>query len=400
MSLHETPAAQRFAIGFFGLRNAGKSSLINALTGQTVSVVSPVKGTTTDPVKKAMELFPLGPVLLIDTPGADDEGQLGAQRVERTMEVLSAVHAAVLVVDASLGEQEKDRELEAQIRQKNVPLIKVYNKCELPHAPLPEGVMAVSAERGTGLEELKKALGALKEELPSRRSLLEGLVKQGDTVLLVIPIDESAPKGRLILPQQTTIRELLESYATVMACREGQVRATIAKLKALPDLVICDSQVFASVAAELPEEVPLTSFSILFARFKGDLEQLLEGAAALASLKDGDRVLMAEGCTHHRQCNDIGSVKLPRLIRAFSGSEPEFVFSSGNGFPEDLSDLRLIVHCGGCMLNAPQMAARMKKAKEQGIPMVNYGVAIARMNGILDRSIAPLKQVPREGKPQ
>ncbi len=390
MSLQETPAAQRFAIGFFGLRNAGKSSLINALTGQKVSVVSPVKGTTTDPVKKAMELFPLGPVLLIDTPGVDDEGDLGTLRVERAMEVLSAVHAAVLVVDAAAGEQEADRQLEARIRQKNVPLIKVFSQTDRPHAPLPEGAFAVSAKNGTGMEELKRALGALKDAAPSQRRLLEGLVKPSDTVLLVIPIDESAPKGRLILPQQTTIRELLDTRATVLACREGEVRDTLGKLKALPDLVICDSQVFASVAAELPQQVPLTSFSILFARYKGDLEQLLEGAAVLSQLKDGDRVLMAEGCTHHRQCNDIGSVKLPRLIRAFSGSEPEFIFSSGNGFPEDLSGIRLIVHCGGCMLNTQQMAARLQEAKRQGIPVVNYGLAIARMNGILERSIAPL----------
>ena len=388
MSLQQTPSAQRLHIGFFGRTNAGKSSVVNALTGQEMSLVSEIKGTTTDPVKKAMELLPLGPVVIIDTPGFDDGGELGARRVERTRQVLNEADIAVLVIDAVRGECREDEALEALIAEKKIPLVKVFNKADL--AEPPAGALGVSARTGAGMEELKKALGALKAGAPAEKRVLEGLVKAGDRVLLVIPIDEAAPKGRLILPQQIVIRELLDLGATVLACRDTELKATLAATKELPDLVITDSQVFRSVSATVPDEVKLTSFSILFARFKGDLSQLLEGAALLSELKDGDKVLIAEGCTHHRQCNDIGSVKIPRLIRAFSGAEPEFSFTSGNGFPEDLSLYRLIVHCGGCMLTEKQMKHRLAEARAQAVPVVNYGVAIAKMNGILERSIAML----------
>ena len=394
MTLHDLPAAQRLHVGFFGQRNAGKSSLVNALTGQTVSVVSAVAGTTTDPVKKAMELLPLGPVMMIDTPGFDDVGELGRQRVERTLEILDTVHVAVLVIDGSRPPRKEDQELEELIRQKKVPLVKVVNKADCSLEEHKQGAICVCAATGEGVEQVKEALGRLSEQLPREKDLLEGLAQPGDTVLLVIPIDEAAPKGRLILPQQMTIRCLLEKGATVMACRDTELAATLKKLT--PDLVICDSQVFGPVSQAVPLSVRLTSFSILFARYKGSLEQLSQGAALLESLQDGDRVLIAEGCTHHRQCNDIGSVKIPHMIRAFSGAKPQFSFTSGGEFPQDLSGYRLVVHCGGCMLNDKQLQSRLERAREQGIPVVNYGMAIAQMKGILTRAMAPFEKKGEE----
>jgi len=383
MSLNLTPQAERIHIGFFGRRNAGKSSLVNALTDQAVSVVSDVAGTTTDPVKKSMELLPLGPVTVIDTPGFDDVGELGEKRVKTTRDILDSIHIAVLVIDASRGEGDTEKELEEIIRSKSVPLLKVYNKQDLAKSAV-DGI-AVSALNKSGIEELKAALGAMAPKKKEKR-LLDGIVKAGDLVVLVTPIDESAPKGRIILPQQMTIRDLLDFGASAVVCQPKQLEATLERLKADPDLVITDSQAFAEVNAIVPKRVPLTSFSILMARYKGDLKSLMESAKVLSSLKEGDKVLISEGCTHHRQCNDIGTVKIPAMVRKFTGISPQFSFSSGNEFPEDLSPYKLVIHCGACMLNDAQMAARTKRAADQNIPMLNYGMAIAHMNGILQRA--------------
>lgn len=387
MSLNLTPQAERIHIGFFGRRNAGKSSLVNALTDQAVSVVSDVAGTTTDPVKKSMELLPLGPVTVIDTPGFDDVGELGEKRVKTTRDILDSIHIAVLVIDASRGEGETEKELEEIIRSKSIPLLKVYNKRDLAKSTV-DGI-AVSALNKSGIEELKAALGAMAPKKKEKR-LLDGIVKAGDLVVLVTPIDESAPKGRIILPQQMTIRDLLDFGASAVVCQPKQLEATLERLKADPELVITDSQAFAEVNAIVPKRVPLTSFSILMARYKGDLKSLMESAKVLSSLKEGDKVLISEGCTHHRQCNDIGTVKIPAMVRKFTGISPQFSFSSGNEFPEDLSPYKLIIHCGACMLNDAQMAARTKRAADQNIPMLNYGMAIAHMNGILQRATAML----------
>lgn len=387
MSLNLTPQAERIHIGFFGRRNAGKSSLVNALTDQAVSVVSDVAGTTTDPVKKSMELLPLGPVTVIDTPGFDDVGELGEKRVKTTRDILDSIHIAVLVIDASRGEGDTEKELEEIIRSKAIPLLKVYNKRDLAKSTV-DGI-AVSALNKSGIEELKAALGAMAPKKKEKR-LLDGIVKAGDLVVLVTPIDESAPKGRIILPQQMTIRDLLDFGASAVVCQPKQLEATLERLKADPDLVITDSQAFAEVNAIVPKRVPLTSFSILMARYKGDLKSLMESAKVLSSLKEGDKVLISEGCTHHRQCNDIGTVKIPAMVRKFTGISPQFSFSSGNEFPEDLSPYKLVIHCGACMLNDAQMAARTKRAADQNIPMLNYGMAIAHMNGILQRATAML----------
>ncbi len=396
MSLNLTPSGERTHIGFFGLRNAGKSSLVNAVTGQSLSLVSDIAGTTTDPVKKAMELLPLGPVVIIDTPGVDDEGPLGEMRVKRTHEVLGTVHLAVLVIDATRGATEADRGLVALFEARKIPYLIALNKSDLApsteEANLPAAwsthLRRVSATTGEGIDALKEAMAALARGTVNSRRLVADLLEPDDVVVLVIPIDESAPKGRLILPQQQTIRDILDSHCTVMACRETDLKKTLAALARPPRLVITDSQVFGRVAADLPADTPLTSFSILFARYKGDLPALVRGASALSSLRDGDRVLIAEGCTHHRQCNDIGTVKMPGWIRAFSGVEPTFSFTSGGEFPPDLADFRLVVHCGGCMLGEPEMADRMARCAAAGVPMVNYGVAIAHMHGILRRSLA------------
>ncbi len=399
MSLNQAPTAERIHIGFFGLRNAGKSSLVNAFTGQTLSVVSDVAGTTTDPVRKAMELLPIGPVLIIDTPGMDDEGTLGALRVEKTREVLATVHVAVLVVDATRGLSDLDRTLLSLFEERKLPYLIALNKTDLAatDAPLPAEYAAraqrVSAATGEGVNELKEAIGALAQGTGNTRRLVSDLLAPDDVVVLVIPIDESAPKGRLILPQQQTIRDILDSHCTVVACQDTELKKTLSLLKNPPRLVITDSQAFGRVAKDVPADILLTSFSILFARYKGDLVSLVRGASALAHLADGDRVVIAEGCTHHRQCGDIGTTKIPRWIENFSGAKPLYTFTSGGEFPSDLSEYKLIVHCGGCMLNEKEMAHRMAVAEAAGVPMVNYGVAIAQMHGILRKSLEVFPEV-------
>ena len=394
-NLNSTPSADRIHIGFFGLRNAGKSSLVNAVTGQALSVVSDVAGTTTDPVKKAMELLPLGPVVIIDTPGLDDEGMLGELRVQKAREVLATVHIAVLVVDATRGMTEQANTLVSLFEERKLPYIIALNKCDLlPAAPAAEGVRyPVSASTGAGVHELKEAIASHAKGLGNTRKLVADLLSPDDLVVLVIPIDESAPKGRLILPQQNTIRDVLDSHCTVVACQDTELKKTLSMLAVKPKLVITDSQAFGRVAKDVPDNIPLTSFSILFARYKGDLPSLVRGAVALSTLKDGDKVVIAEGCTHHRQCGDIGSVKIPRWVEQFSGAKPVYTFTSGGEFPHDLSDYKLIIHCGGCMLNEKEMAHRMEIAEQAGVPMVNYGVAIAHIHGILKKSLAPFPDV-------
>lgn len=391
MSLNETVSAERLHIAFFGRRNAGKSSLVNRVTGQQLAVVSDVKGTTTDPVKKAMELLPLGPVLIIDTPGIDDEGALGELRVKKTGQILAKTDLAVLVVDAVSGMQKEDHKLEALFRERKLPYLVAYNKADLlqSRTPLPQNALYTSAETGENIHTLKERLGALVQEGGSRKHLVADLLAPGETIVLVIPIDESAPKGRLILPQQQTIRDILEAGCSAICCRDTELSQTLKNLQKPPKLVITDSQAFGRVSEVVPPEILLTGFSILFARYKGDLPTLVEGAAALSRLKDGDRVLISEGCTHHRQCNDIGTVKMPGWIREFSGKNIKFSFTSGGEFPENLQDYALIVHCGGCMLNEKEMHHRLEKANAAHIPMVNYGVAIAQMHGILKRSLEP-----------
>lgn len=402
-TLNQTPSADRIRIGFFGLRNAGKSSLVNAVTGQALSVVSDVAGTTTDPVKKAMELLPLGPVVIIDTPGLDDEGTLGELRVQKAREVLATVHIAVLVVDAARGVTPSDETLLSLFEERKLPYIVAMNKLDLltDTAPLPtivrpQGippVLPVSAAAGTGIRELKEALAAHARDLGNPRKLISDLLSPRDLVVLVIPIDEAAPKGRLILPQQQTIRDILDAHCSAICCQETELAETLSQLSVKPALVVTDSQAFGQVAKVLPPDQPLTSFSILFARYKGDLPSLIQGAATLSHLKDGDRILISEGCTHHRQCADIGTVKLPRWVEQFSGVTPQYTFTSGGEFPQDLSEYKLIIHCGGCMLSEKEMAHRMAQAAEVGVPMVNYGVAIAHMHGILKRSLAPFPDV-------
>lgn len=387
-NLNETVSAERVHISFFGRRNAGKSSLVNALAGQEVSIVSPVKGTTTDPVKKAMELLPLGPVLLTDTPGYDDEGGLGELRVRKTRETLARTDIAVLVADAALGLTDADKELLSLFAERRLPFVTVYNKSDLTDGRIKaeDGALTVSAVTGEGVAALKERLGSFAATLKNDKKIAADLVEPGDTVILVIPIDGAAPKGRIILPQQQTLRELLDHHCTALCCRPEELPGVIANLKTPPALVVTDSQVFGRVDKTLPREIPLTSFSILFARYKGELRQLMEGAAVLSELKDGDKVLIAEGCTHRRQCGDIGTEKLPKWIGDYCGAKPAFSFTSGTGFPEDLTSCKLIVHCGGCMLNEAEMKDRLRRAAEAGVPVVNYGVAIAAMHGILARS--------------
>ena len=389
MGLNDTVSAERIHIGFFGLRNAGKSSVVNAVTGQELAVVSDVKGTTTDPVKKAMELLPLGPVVIIDTPGIDDEGALGEKRVEKTYEILSKTDVAVLVVDALRGKQKEDNELIESFEKRGLPYVVVFNKSDLIErvSVTSENEIYVSAQKGTNINELKEKIGNLAKNKSKPKYIVSDLLSQGDLVVLVIPVDESAPKGRLILPQQMTMRDILDKNCTVVACQDTELKDTLSALSRKPKLVITDSQAFGKVSKIVPEDILLTSFSILMARYKGDLEMLVEGAVKLKEIKDGDKVLISEGCTHHRQCNDIGTVKIPGWIRGFTKSEPNFVFTSGGEFPKDLSDISLIVHCGGCMLNEKEMKHRLSVSKEQGVPVVNYGVAIAQMHGILKRSL-------------
>ena len=390
MSLNNTVSAERVHIGFFGLRNAGKSSIVNAVTGQNLSLVSDVKGTTTDPVKKTMELLPMGPVVIIDTPGIDDVGELGEMRVKRAVQTLNYTDIAVLVVDASKGMQEQDKMLVSRFESKKIPYIIAYNKSDLV-ADLPvmkENEIYVSALNNFNITELKNKIAEFSKGWENGKKIVADLIGENDLVVLVVPIDESAPKGRLILPQQQVIREVIECGATAVVCSDTELKDTLSSLSKKPKLVITDSQAFAKVSADTPEDIPLTSFSILFVRYKGDLRSAVHGAAQLDKLRDGDKILISEGCTHHRQCNDIGTVKMPNWIRNYSKKELDFYFTSGNEFPEDLSDFSLVVHCGGCMLNAREMQYRTGFADDCGVPMTNYGIAIAHMNGILKRSVS------------
>lgn len=385
--MNQTPASERIRIAFFGRRNVGKSSLINAFTGQSVSIVSDVPGTTTDPVSKAMELLPLGPVQVIDTPGIDDEGTLGELRVRRTQKVLAAADIAIVVTDATQPLQEDEKALLGAIGARGVPCLLVRNKADLPGTLPAEGILT-SARTGQGIEELKERTASL---LPDRkeRPLVSDLLCPGDTVVLVVPIDKSAPKGRLILPQQQTIRDVLNAGAFAMVCRDTELSETLEALTKPPRLVITDSQVFHQVAAIVPDTVPLTSFSILMARYKGDLPLLEAGLRGLQELKNADKVLIAEGCTHHRQCEDIGTVKLPQLIRRHTGVEPEFVFASGNDFPEDLKSFKLVIHCGGCMQTQRELQHRLDQCHRAGVPVTNYGLLFAYFGGILLRATKP-----------
>ena len=386
MSMNDTPSSERIHIGFFGRRNAGKSSLVNAVTGQQLSVVSEVKGTTTDPVQKAMELLPMGPVVIIDTPGFDDEGQLGELRVQQTKRTLNRVDCAVLVVDGTVGKTAIDEQIIQLLMDKNIPYIVAYNKADLGATAEDDG-LAVSALTGDGVWELKERVARLVKTREQTGKLVGDLVRPGDVLILVVPIDKSAPKGRLILPQQQVIRDTLEAGAMPMVTRETEYPMALERLGRKPALVVTDSQVFGVVSKATPEDVPLTSFSILMARYKGFLEDAVRGAAALNALQDGDRILIAEGCTHHRQCEDIGTVKLPRWLREYSGADLQFDTCSGREFPEDLSPYRLVVHCGGCMLNGRELDYRRKCAADSGVPFTNYGTAIAQVHGILKRSL-------------
>ncbi|EOQ40058.1 [FeFe] hydrogenase H-cluster maturation GTPase HydF [Butyricicoccus pullicaecorum] len=386
MSMNDTPSSERIHIGFFGRRNAGKSSLVNAVTGQQLSVVSEVKGTTTDPVQKAMELLPMGPVVIIDTPGFDDEGQLGELRVQQTKRTLNRVDCAVLVVDGTVGKTAIDEQIIQLLMDKNILYIVAYNKADLGATAEDDG-LAVSALTGDGVWELKERVARLVKTREQTGKLVGDLVRPGDVLILVVPIDKSAPKGRLILPQQQVIRDTLEAGAMPMVTRETEYPMALERLGRKPALVVTDSQVFGVVSKATPEDVPLTSFSILMARYKGFLEDAVRGAAALNALQDGDRILIAEGCTHHRQCEDIGTVKLPRWLREYSGADLQFDTCSGREFPEDLSPCRLVVHCGGCMLNGRELDYRRKCAADSGVPFTNYGTAIAQVHGILKRSL-------------
>ena len=397
MSLNSTPAAERVHIGIFGKRNAGKSSIINALTGQALAVVSDVAGTTTDPVPKAMELLPLGPVMLIDTPGLDDVGELGGLRIQKTYQILNKTDIALLVFDGSVGITKEDLAILERIREKKIPYLVVRNKADLPQAEgektewlTEENTISVSALTDTGIHELKELLAKQVPANENTRRIVADLLEPQDFVVLVIPIDSAAPKGRLILPQQQTIRDCLEAGAIPVMCRETEMVQTLETLGKRPKLVITDSQIFGRVSKEIPKDLPLTSFSILFARYKGNLESTVTGARALEQLKDGDTVLISEGCTHHRQCEDIGTVKLPRWILQHTGKDIQFAFTSGREFPDDLSPYAMVVHCGGCILNEREMKYRLSCAEDQQIPMTNYGICIAYINGILERSIQPL----------
>ena len=399
MGMNQTPSSERVHIGLFGKRNAGKSSVINAVTNQDIAIVSAVRGTTTDPVYKSMELLPLGPVMLIDTPGLDDKGELGALRVQKGLDVLRKTDIALLIVDGTAGMSPEDERLEEELKKRGLPYLVVFNKWDLVQEksageensgaePEYERHIRVSARTGEGIQELKERLARMVPAGKEKR-LVGDLLEPQDLVVLVVPIDKAAPKGRLILPQQQTIRDVLESGAVSVVVREKELKETLKKLGTKPKLVITDSQVFGLVDRDTPEDILLTSFSILFARYKGNLAQAVRGAGALESLRDGDKILISEGCTHHRQCDDIGTVKLPRWIENYTGKKPEFVFTSGTGFERNLKEYHMIVHCGGCMLNEQEMQYRLKMAENQGVPMTNYGILIAYMKGILERSLQP-----------
>ncbi len=388
MSLNSTPVANRLHIAFFGKRNAGKSSVVNAITGQDLSVVSDVKGTTTDPVSKSMELLPLGPVVIIDTPGYDDEGELGELRVRKTKQILNKTDVAVLVVDSSVGVDFHDKELISLFKVKNIPFVVAYNKSDLKKTVnLKENEISVSALKNESIYELKELIGSLHKSDDANRRIIADKINPYDLVVLVTPIDESAPKGRLILPQQQTIRDILDANAVSIVTKETELKETLDKIGDKVSIVITDSQVFKFVSGIVPENIPLTSFSILMARYKGFLDEAVRGAAAIENLKDGDTVLISEGCTHHRQCNDIGTVKLPNLLKKYTGKNIAFEFTSGNEFPEELSGYSLVLHCGGCMVTEREMLYRIKTAVDCNIPVTNYGTAIAYMNGILKRSV-------------
>ena len=405
MGMNDTPSGERLHIGFFGRRNVGKSSLVNRVTGQDLAVVSRVKGTTTDPVRKAMELLPLGPVVIIDTPGMDDEGDLGELRVRKARQELNRVDVALLVADAAEGLGTAEKVLLDLFREKEIPFLIVFNKADLLDPRQQEALLRsaekegkallVSAREDWRIRELKEEIGGLAGKQEKEKHLVADLISPSDFAVLVIPIDKAAPKGRLILPQQQTIRDILDAGARAVMVQEDELADTLASLKKPPSLVITDSQVFGTVASVTPPEIPLTSFSILFARYKGNLLQAAAGAAELKKLRTGDRVLIAEGCTHHRQCGDIGTEKLPVMIRKYTGAEPEFVFTSGREFPEDLSEFRLVIHCGGCTLNEKEMQYRLRTAADQRGPMTNYGIAIACMQGILLRSVSMFPDVKK-----
>lgn len=391
MSLNNTPLANRVHIGIFGKRNAGKSSIINAITGQKLSIVSDVKGTTTDPVLKAMELLPLGPVVMIDTPGIDDKGELGKLRVKRSYQMLNKSDVALLVIDGKEGISIEDEKLLQKIKEKEIPYLIVVNKAdkEIQKIDTKDTIIYVSAKTGKNIWELKEKIATLASRDKHEKPLVSDLIAPSDFVLLVVPIDKAAPKGRLILPQQQTIRDILDTGGISIVVKENNIKDTLSKLKIKPKLVITDSQVFDVVAANVPEDIWLTSFSILFARYKGNLSELVKGAKALETLQDNDNILISEGCTHHRQCDDIGTVKLPALIRKHTGKILNFEFTSGIEFPEELSKYKIVIHCGGCMLNHKEIAYRLRCAKDQGVPATNYGIAIAYMKGILKRSLQP-----------
>lgn len=400
MTLNSTPSAERIHIGIFGKRNAGKSSLINALTTQNIAIVSDYKGTTTDPVYKAMELLPLGPVMIIDTPGIDDEGDLGKLRVQKAYQVLNKTDIALIVIDAETGISPEDHRLIEHIQTKNIPYLIVFNKCDVIEDTQQEKLinnlsypyLFVSSLANKNITELKNKLTTLIPET-NTKELVGDLISSGDVIVLVTPIDSAAPKGRLILPQQQVLRNILDNNAIAVVVQEDQLAAALQKMAQPPKLVITDSQAFEHVAQILPASVPLTSFSILFARYKGSLAIAVSGVKALNEIRDNDKILISEGCTHHRQCNDIGTVKLPNWIRSYTKANPQFEFTSGTEFPLDLSPYKMIVHCGACMLNEREVLYRYKCAADQNIPITNYGILIAYMNGILQRSIAPLPDI-------
>ena len=404
MSMNQTPASERVHIGFFGRRNAGKSSVMNAVTGQDLAVVSDVRGTTTDPVYKSMELLPLGPVVMMDTPGIDDEGELGALRVRKSYQVLNKTDAAVLVIDGGVGVTPEDKALLKRIREKKIPYVIAVNKKELAAPDALEKIVdelssedgeiiAVSAATGEGIDELKEQIAAAVDTEEPERYIVRDLLKPSDMAVLVVPIDKAAPKGRLILPQQQTIRDILEADAVSVVVKETELKNVLGQFQNKPKMVITDSQAFEKVAADTPEDILLTSFSILFARYKGDLAAVVKGVTALDTLEEGDAILISEGCTHHRQCDDIGTVKLPRWIREYTGKEIRIETTSGTEFPDDLTKYKMIVHCGGCMLNEREMKYRLKCAEDQGVPMTNYGITIAYMKGILKRSVEVFPEI-------
>ncbi|MDO5147603.1 MAG: [FeFe] hydrogenase H-cluster maturation GTPase HydF [Eubacteriales bacterium] len=397
MGLNDTPSGERMHIGFFGKRNAGKSSVVNAVTGQELAVVSEEKGTTTDPVKKAMELLPIGPVLVIDTPGFDDVGSLGKKRVEKTREILRRTDVAVLVVDAEEGLSDSDREMLALFEERELPFLIVYNKSDLikERPEEKENEIYVSAKYKENITELKEKIARIGRHKGEEKPLARDLIRPKELAVLVIPIDSAAPKGRIILPQQQVLRDILEADGAAICVKETELAATLEQLSTKPKIVITDSQVFEQVAKDVPEDVLLTSFSILMARYKGFLETAVKGVAFMRHLKDGDKVLIAEGCTHHRQCDDIGTVKIPRWLRSYTKKNLEFVTCSGQEFPQDLSDYAMVIHCGACMLNEKEVRFRMKSAVRQGVPVTNYGIAIAMMHGILKRGVEVFPEIHR-----